>query len=191
VLSPQQTQGPYYLDLNLVRSDIREDRDGIQLRLALELLDVDNDCAPIRDAVVAVWHADASGVYSGFAGQPGGVDTTGETFLRGYQVTDANGRAEFITIYPGWYMGRTVHIHLMVHLGSSSVLTSQLYFDDSLTDAVYAQAPYDTRPDRDTTNDTDSVIRTGGVTSLSQVVLDVVAEGTGYAATMVIGVTAA
>src|SRR5262245_51225821 len=90
VLSPQQTQGPFYLDLDLLRSDIREDRDAIALRLTLQLVDVDGGCAPIRDAVVNVWHADASGAYSGFPGQPGGIDTTGETFLRGYQVTDAN-----------------------------------------------------------------------------------------------------
>jgi len=157
----------------------------------LQFVDVDDGCTPIRDAVVNIWHADASGVYSGFAGQPGGVDTTGETFLRGYQVTDATGRVEFTTIYPGWYVGRTVHIHLMVNLDASSLLTSQLYFADALTDAVYTQPPYSARPGRGTTNDDDGVIRTGGVDSLDEVLLDIVADGSGYLGTKVIGVTRA
>lgn len=187
VLSPQQTEGPFYLDLDLLRSDIREDRQGSRLRLTLQLVGAE-DCLPLRDALVNVWHTDAAGAYSGFPGQPGGVDTTGQTFLRGYQVTDANGRVEFITIYPGWYPGRTVHIHLLVHLDASRVLTSQLYFDDAMTDEVFTEPPYNTRGQRNTTNSNDGIIRSGGVQSLDEVILDVVAESGGYAASMIIGV---
>jgi protocatechuate 3,4-dioxygenase beta subunit len=187
VLSPQQTEGPFYLDLDLLRSDIREDRQGLRLRLALQLVDADG-CLPIRDALVNVWHTDAAGAYSGFPGQPGGVDTTGQTFLRGYQVSDANGRVEFITIYPGWYPGRTVHVHLLVHLDASRLLTSQLYFDDALTDEVHMLPEYAARGPRNTTNRSDAIIRSGGVQSLDEVILEVVPDAAGLAASMVIGV---
>lgn len=182
VLTPQQTLGPFFIDVGLVRSDVREDRAGTPLRLALQLVDADG-CAPIRDAVVNIWHADAAGAYSGFAGQPGGIDTRGETFLRGYQVTDANGRVEFTTIYPGWYTGRTVHIHVRIHLDSTTVLVSQLYFPDALTAAVHATSPYDTRGQADTTNATDAIARNG----LDDLLLDIVEESGGYAGSIVLG----
>ncbi len=103
------TEGPYYFDADALRSDIREDREGVTLRLGIRVRSA-GDCAPIKDAVVDIWHCDAGGVYSGFeAGE-------GERYLRGTQVTNADGVAEFTTIYPGWYRGRTVHIHAKVHL---------------------------------------------------------------------------
>lgn len=183
ILSPEETLGPYFIDVGLARSDVREDRTGVELRLMLQLVDVDG-CTPIRDAVVNIWHADASGVYSGFPNQPGGVDTTGETFLRGFQVTDANGRVAFTTVYPGWYTGRTPHIHVRIHLDSTTVLVTQLYFSEAVTDAVYAQAPYSARPNRDTTNATDFIARN----DLDELLLDVVAENGGYAGSIVLGV---
>jgi protocatechuate 3,4-dioxygenase beta subunit len=184
VLTPQQILGPFFLDLGLARTDIREDRTGARLRLALQLVEADG-CAPIRDAVVNVWHADALGVYSGFAGQPGGVDTTGQTFLRGFQMTDAAGRVELTTIYPGWYTGRTVHIHVRIHLDATTVLVSQLYFPESVTDAVHAQPPYSTHGPRDTTNATDGIAGNG----LDDLLLDVVEEDGGYAGSIVLGVS--
>ena len=182
VLTPEQTLGPYFIDVGLARSDIREDRTGVVLQLGLQLDDADG-CTPIRDAVVNIWHADALGAYSGFAGQPGGVDTTGETFLRGFQMTDGEGRVEFTTIYPGWYTGRTVHIHVRIHLDATTVLITQLYFPDSLTDTVHAQAPYSSRGQRDTTNETDSIAGNG----VEDVLLDLVSEGNGYRGTIVLG----
>lgn len=182
ILSPEETLGPYFIDVGLARSDIREDRTGVELRLALQLVDVDG-CTPIRDAVVNIWHCDAVGVYSGFPNQPGGIDATGETFLRGFQMTDANGRVEFTTVYPGWYTGRTPHIHVRVHLDSTTVLVTQVYFPETVTDAVYTQAPYDTRPTRDTTNTEDSIARN----DLDELSLTVVAENGGYAGTIVFG----
>jgi protocatechuate 3,4-dioxygenase beta subunit len=183
ILTPEETLGPFFIDVGLARSDIREDRAGIPLRLVLQLADIDG-CTPIRDAVVNIWHTDAAGLYSGFPNQPGGIDTTGETFLRGFQMTDANGRVEFTTIYPGWYPGRTVHIHARIHLDATTVLVTQVYFPDTVTDAVLTQAPYSDRPNRDTTNATDSIARN----DLDELLLDIVEEDGGYTASIVFGV---
>jgi protocatechuate 3,4-dioxygenase beta subunit len=147
----EQTEGPYYFDADRIRSDIREDRDGTPLRLALRVRRADGDCEPIADAVVDIWHCDAGGVYSGFeAGE-------GERFLRGAQVTNADGIARFTTIYPGFYQGRTVHIHAKVHLDSRTVLTTQLYFDDEVSDRVFAQEPYTSQGERSQRNDGDGI----------------------------------
>jgi protocatechuate 3,4-dioxygenase beta subunit len=146
----EQTEGPYYFDADAIRSDIREDRDGTRLRLGIRVRDA-AECTPIANAVVDVWHCDAGGVYSGFdAG-------AGERFLRGTQVTNKEGIAEFVTIYPGWYEGRTVHIHAKVHLSKQEVLTTQLYFDDETSTKVYASAPYAARGQRSQLNDGDGI----------------------------------
>lgn len=144
-LTPEMTEGPFYFDADKVRSDIRDGREGTALRLALRVRDA--SCEPIPDAVVDIWHCDAVGTYS----------QEGDPFLRGVQVTNREGVAEFTTIYPGWYQGRTVHIHAKVHLDASTVLTTQLFFDDAVTDAVFAAAPYDSRGDRDQRNDADGI----------------------------------
>jgi protocatechuate 3,4-dioxygenase beta subunit len=162
-LTPAQTEGPFFVETGLVRSDIREGKAGVELRLALRVVAADG-CTPIAGALVEVWHADADGAYSAFdTSQGNSADTAGETFLRGYQPTDADGRAEFVTVYPGWYPGRTPHIHLMVLVDERDVLTTQLYFPEAVTDEVYEQAPYDTRGRRTTTNASDGV---GGVAAL-------------------------
>ena len=129
-LTVEETEGPYYFDADKVRSDIREDREGTRLRLALRVLAADT-CKPIPDAVVDIWHADAGGAYSGFDGAGSCAQTR---YLRGAQVTNKDGVAEFTTIYPGWYQGRTMHIHAKVHLDNATVLTTQLYFDDDALD---------------------------------------------------------
>lgn len=183
ILTPEETIGPFFLDVGLARSDIREDLAGARLRLVLQLVDVDG-CTPIRDVVANIWHADVNGRYSGFPNQLGGVDTTGQTFLRGFQITDANGRVEFTTIYPGWYPGRAVHIHVRFHLDASTILVSQLYFPEALTDAVYTLAPYNSRGNRDTSNSEDSIARN----DLDELTLDAAAENDGYAASIVLGV---
>lgn len=117
VVKPEQTEGPYYVDTQLNRSDIREEREGIPLELTFNVSRVDEGnaaaCGPLAGALVDIWHCDALGEYSGVEDNAAGdFDTRGETFLRGYQVTDENGTARFTTIYPGWYQGRAVHIHL-------------------------------------------------------------------------------
>jgi protocatechuate 3,4-dioxygenase beta subunit len=160
VLAPELTEGPYYLDLDKVRRDITEGRPGIKLDLAVNVVEADA-CEPIKDAAVDVWHCDAGGEYSGVEGNAG-------TFLRGIQMTDANGRAEFRTIYPGWYPGRAVHIHVKVHLGASETYTGQLFFDAAVTQAVYEASPYNARPGPDVTNEADGIFGgSGGVTILA------------------------
>jgi protocatechuate 3,4-dioxygenase beta subunit len=116
-------------------------------------------CGPLAGVAVDIWQCDAAGVYSGYPNQLGGLDTTGQTFLRGTQVTGADGRAEFVTIYPGWYPGRTTHIHFKVHPTASSEATSQVYFPEATTAAVYATGVYAARGPKNTSNAADSVFR--------------------------------
>jgi protocatechuate 3,4-dioxygenase beta subunit len=152
----------------------------VPLTLRATVLDA-SSCRPIRGAAVDIWHCDAGGTYSGFA-QEG---TAGRTFLRGIQRTDANGLAVFKTIYPGWYSGRTVHIHVRVYIGGNIVHTGQLFFPEAITDAVYRRSPYRRRPSRDTRNATDSIFRNGGGRSM----LKLTKTTTGYAARIAMGVS--
>jgi protocatechuate 3,4-dioxygenase beta subunit len=151
-----------------IRSDIREDREGTPLRLAVRVRDA-GSCEPLRSAVVDIWHCDARGSYSGFeAATPGGGRTDEETYLRGAQATDAEGIVEFHTVYPGFYPGRTVHIHAKVHLDRRTVLTTQLYFDDAFTDRIHARKPYSRAGRRDTFNDTDGIFDESLLLTLSE-----------------------
>lgn len=155
VLAPEATEGPFYLADARVRRNITEGRPGTPLTLRLKVADA-SSCRAIRNASVDVWHCDASGAYSGTGGE------ADERFLRGVQRTDAKGFAVFRTIYPGWYPGRTVHVHVMVHVAGNVVHTGQLYFPDALTDRVFRRAPYRRRPGRTTRNAADSIYRNGG-----------------------------
>jgi protocatechuate 3,4-dioxygenase beta subunit len=156
-LTPTQAEGPFFFDTRLERSDIREGRDGVELRLSLRLLDA-ADCTPLEGALVEIWHADADGAYSAFDVADGnGANLAGQTFLRGFQRSNAAGRVEFRTIYPGWYPGRTPHVHLMVLVGAERVLITQLYFPESLSDEVYAAPAYVARGARDTSNAADAL----------------------------------
>ena len=157
-LTVQQTEGPYYFDADAIRSDIREDREGATLRLAVRVRDA-GSCAPLANAVVEIWHCDAAGLYSGFEaasrGEGGGGRTDDERYLRGAQVTNAEGLVEFLTIYPGWYRGRTVHVHATVHVDNARVVTTQFFFDEDVTAEVFAREPYASARGRDVFNDTD------------------------------------
>jgi protocatechuate 3,4-dioxygenase beta subunit len=156
VVRPEVTEGPYYVEENLVRSDVREDRQGTSMSLTFNITDVgSNGCTPLQGATVEIWHCDAAGAYSDVSDP--GFSTKGQTWLRGSQVTDANGQATFTTIYPGWYRGRAVHIHFKVHPDANSVFTSQLFFDDALSDQVFTQAPYASKGQRDTLNSNDNI----------------------------------
>jgi len=178
VLTPEQTEGPYYIPNERLRRNITEGRPGTPLTLRLGVVDA-STCRPIKGAAVDIWHADAAGVYSGF-----GQGAASRTFTRGIQRTDAKGTATFRTVYPGWYQGRTVHIHVKVHVAGNVVHTGQLYFPDTLTDAVYTKAPYSSRPGRDVRNATDSVFRNGGKRSM----LTLHRSGSGYLGSIVMGV---
>jgi protocatechuate 3,4-dioxygenase beta subunit len=199
VLTPELTEGPYYVSGEKVRRDITEGKAGVPLLLKTTVVNASN-CRPIKRAAVDIWHCDAGGIYSGYGsassgqggpppggGGPGGhaspTDTL--TFLRGIQFTDRNGLAVFNTIYPGWYRGRAVHIHLKVHIGGSVVHTGQLFFPDALTAKVYESAPYSSRGTPDTTNAADSIYRNGG--SKGMLTLAEQASG-GYVGTISMGV---
>jgi protocatechuate 3,4-dioxygenase beta subunit len=186
VLTPEVTQGPYYLPLDLVRSDITEGKEGVPLQLNLKVVDA-TTCQPVSGAAVDIWHADALGVYSGVASLGGGsAPSTSGSFLRGVQSTGSDGVATFHTIYPGWYMGRAVHIHVKVHNGGQVVHTGQLFFGDTLTSSVYrATAPYNTRPVADTTDTTDMIYQQAGG---SQAILDMKKQGSGYLGTITMGI---
>ena len=180
VLTPEQTEGPYYIDGEKLRRNITEGRPGTPLLLRAFVVNAAT-CRAIKGATVDIWHADAGGVYSGF-----GQGSGNRTFMRGLQKTNAKGLALFRTVYPGWYQGRTVHIHVKVHLGGNVVHTGQLYFPDSLTDAVYRKAPYAARGARDVRNANDSIFRNGGSKSLVSVGKN--SAGV-YVATIMMGVT--
>lgn len=175
VLAPELTEGPYYLEGDLVRKDITEGRPGIPLTLRLTVSDV-TACAPLANAAVDIWHCDAQGYYSGVASNNPGGDTdpalanevASQIFLRGIQLTDADGVVEFETIYPGWYMGRTTHIHLKVAVegqasetyeGGHVAHTGQLFFDDATSDLVYEFGAYAGRENSQRTrNDSDNIL---------------------------------
>lgn len=188
VVRPELTEGPYYVDEELNRSDIRVDpsdgttKAGALLALTFNVSRASSSaCEPLADAIVDVWHCDALGVYSDVS--DAGFNTVGKKFLRGYQVTGTDGIARFTTIYPGWYQGRAVHIHFKIRsaapASSAYEFTSQLFFDDLLTDQVHAQEPYATKGQRDLRNSGDGIYNQGG----SQLVLNVTQTSDGYAAT--------
>jgi len=193
VVTPQLTEGPYFVDEMLDRSNIRVDptdgsvRDGVPLRLSFRVSQVTSDaCTALVGAVVDVWQCDALGVYSDV--QDPGFNTIGRKFLRGSQVTDAAGAVEFLTIYPGWYQGRTVHTHFKVRTdpqaASGYEFTSQLFYDDALTDLMHARQPYAAKGQRTLRNDGDGIYRGGG----DALLLAIVEDGDGYAATIDVGV---
>ncbi|HEU4953312.1 MAG TPA: intradiol ring-cleavage dioxygenase [Gemmatimonadales bacterium] len=187
VVRPEQMEGPYFVDGMLDRSDIRGDpatgevKPGTPLALTLAVSTLrDHACAPLAGAHVDIWHCDALGVYSGVKDPH--FDTTGHHYLRGWQRTDRNGEARFRTIYPGWYPGRSVHIHFKVRTDPDAdrgqVFTSQLYFDDALTTRVHRAPPYSSKDGRRAMNADDEIYADGG----DQLMLAPERSGDGWAA---------
>jgi protocatechuate 3,4-dioxygenase beta subunit len=166
VVRPELTEGPYFVDNMLSRSDIRinsaDERisEGKRLRLVFKVTALNpTNCIPIEGAQVDVWHCDASGVYSGV--EDPGFNTQTSDFLRGYQLTDDTGTAEFITIVPGWYPGRAVHIHFKIRTDPQGdtgyEFTSQFFFDPDVIETVYREAPYAAKGQADTPNHRDRI----------------------------------
>ncbi len=186
VVTPYQTEGPFWFDAGLVRTEINEGKPGVTLGIALRVIDAAT-CEPIPDAVVDLWHCDGSGWYSGYPNQGDNqdVDTSGQTFCRGIQVTDSKGRVTFTTIVPGWYPGRAVHVHAKVFLDGTSYVTTQLYFPDAIIDEAHANnAPYVDRGARDTRNDGGGGRNTGCTCDSAS------AEGSGLAGLLLLSVAA-
>ena len=187
VARPELEEGPYFVADALKRSDIRTDSStgaimpGVPLALAFNVSQLTNGtCAPLPEATVDVWHCNASGQYSGFSDPRQRSARAGQTFLRGVQAVDAKGQAAFSTIYPGWYHGRAVHIHVKIRTTAPSgayEFTTQMFFDENLTDQIHALPAYAANGSRDTTNARDHVFQQG-----DKSVLDLVKRGGGYAA---------
>ncbi|MEA2151313.1 MAG: hypothetical protein QOD69_3143 [Solirubrobacteraceae bacterium] len=180
VLQREVTEGPYYLDLDLLRRDIRGGRPGTPMTLRLKEVDA-TTCKPIRNATVDIWHADAGGVYSGVGGNRG-------NFLRGIQRTDAAGNVRFETIVPGWYRGRTPHIHVKVLVSGHEVHTGQVFFRPAVLRAIYAQGAYAARGQADTSNATDGIYGDAGPRSLLALERKGARVSGGYTAALTLGV---
>ncbi|MEU6381243.1 intradiol ring-cleavage dioxygenase [Streptomyces sp. NPDC046909] len=198
-LTKEMTEGPYYLDGALVRADIRENKTGFVLKLALTVVN-DDTCAVIPNALVEIWHADVLGEYSGYVGNNGHNEADDGTFLRGGVLTNSSGVANITTVYPGWYRGRCVHIHVKVHTGvtltsdgsftgGTEVHTGQLFFDETITARVGALSPYSANTVTRTTLANDSIYDDGGAASG---LLTLTAIGSspsaGYTGTLTLGV---
>jgi protocatechuate 3,4-dioxygenase beta subunit len=190
IARPELTEGPYFVEEGLLRSDIRADprtgiaKLGVPLEIVFHLSKLgDSACDALENALVDVWHCDALGSYSDTASE----GTLGQKFLRGQQKTDAQGAATFKTIYPGWYQGRAVHIHFKIRVPLSAnktyEFTSQFFFDEKLTDKVHSQAPYNQKGLNRLRNEYDGIYQQGG----NQLVLDLKPSGEGYRAVFEIG----
>lgn len=194
IVRPQQTEGPFFLDdPSLERADIRSDpadgsvREGVPLELTFLISRLNGGaCAPLAGAVVDLWQCDARGVYSAFE-DTGNFDTRGRKFLRGYQRTDQSGAARFITIFPGWYPTRAVHVHFKVRGGAGGrgrfEFTSQLYFDDAVIEEIHGQGPYGASTGRRLRNAEDGIFRRGG----RELLVPIRRRGQGWAGTFEIG----
>jgi protocatechuate 3,4-dioxygenase beta subunit len=172
VVKPGLTEGPYFKDEKINRSDVRSDtstgavKPGLPLALSFVVSSIASQaCTPLKGAQIDIWHCDAAGTYSDTS-DPNWTSTVGQNYLRGYQLTDAQGKAAFTTIYPGWYRGRAVHIHFKIRTtgadGNAYEFTSQLFFDDTLSDQVFAQSPYAGKGTRGTRNSNDNIYQSGG-----------------------------
>ena len=193
VVRPEQTEGPFFVDMQLDRSDIRSDpstgavSEGAPLTLRFNVSQISGGaCTVLAGALVDVWQCDAEGVYWGVDDDEAPAGARERQFLRGHQRTDENGVARFTTIFPGWYRGRAVHVHFKVRTdvaGQPYEFTSQLYFDEALIDQVHARAPYAARGRRAVTNADDRTFRNGGESLMPRVS----ETGAGYAATFDLG----
>ncbi|MFE9603345.1 intradiol ring-cleavage dioxygenase [Streptomyces hokutonensis] len=199
-LTAEVTEGPYSLDGALIRTDLREEKEGVEVQYTFTVVDQDNDCAPLADALVELWHCDALGEYSGYVGKNGHTEDDDGTFLRGGQLTDTNGQVSLISIWPGHYVSRAVHVHMRVHTGvtiadgtytgGTLVHTGQLFFDADLNEKVQALSPYSDNTTAETVLADDTIYDDGGAASG---LLTLTALGTsvsdGYTATLTVGVS--
>ena len=179
VVTPSETAGPFPSITLPIRSDVREDRTGLLLTLAISVVNTNASCAPVTNASVEIWHCDAAGSYSEYG------NVSSSTWLRGIQPVDANGVARFTTIYPGWYQGRATHIHIEVFVNNRSVKTTQLAFPEEINSAVYASGVYASKGQNPTKAANDMVFSDGVTSELASVAGNTTS---GYAATFTVGI---
>ena len=180
LLTPEATEGPYWIEHSLTRRNITEGKPGLPLLIRFTVLNA-RTCKPIKNADLEIWHTDALGAYSAVNGA-----TT--RFMRGHQKTNVTGKAEFLTVFPGWYRGRTPHIHMKVAVGDSAVHTGQVFFNERITAAVYRQAPYAGRGQSDTPHSRDSIYEQAGGSTAELELTKRTVGLKGYVGTIAIGV---
>lgn len=184
--TPTETIGPYPSLTNFIRSDIREGRDGLPVSLTILVVNTNNSCGPVANASVDIWQCDASGHYSEYS--QAGYNGTGQTFLRGIQITDASGRVSFTTVFPGWYQGRATHIHVEVKVNGSVAKITQLAFPENVTAAVYASGVYASRGQNPTSLGQDMVFADGVSSELATITGG--DSTSGYSATFTVALAA-
>jgi protocatechuate 3,4-dioxygenase beta subunit len=196
ILIPQETAGPYPIDLStnasMFRQDVTEGNPGTPVTLTLTVVNINDNCSPVQNARVDIWQTNKDGYYSGFNNQPGYLGTgnfAGQTFFRGIQLTDVNGQVQFETVYPGWYPGRVTHIHFQVFLNSVLSATSQMAFPDALNTVVYNTALYSAHGQNPTTNSSDGVFSDTSNTQYQTLTINANTSG-GYDASLLVGIAA-
>lgn len=182
-VSPSETLGPYPSLAEFLRSDIREGKTGVTLALAIAVVNVNNNCQAVTNATVDIWQCDAEGHYSQYSQQ--GYNGTGQTFLRGIQLTDANGVANFTTVYPGWYQGRATHIHVEVLQNGASRKVTQIAFPESVNAAVYSTGVYASRGNNPQSNASDMVFADSLASEMATISGS---PASGYQATFTVGI---
>ena len=183
-VTPTETIGPYPSLTNFIRSDIREGKSGLPVALTILVVNTNNSCSPVANAAVDIWQCDADGHYSEYA--QAGYNGSGQTFLRGIQMTDASGRVNFTTVFPGWYQGRATHIHVEVKVNNSVAKISQIAFPESVTAAVYATGTYASRGQNPTSLARDMVFADGVSNELATITGGDASSG--YSATFTVAV---
>ena len=160
-VSPRETKGPFPTKTpsQMVQSNIKSDRTGIALLVNLTIVNKTNNCKALPGAQVDIWHCDKDGNYSEYGNHPmQRTDLTSAHFLRGRQITDADGNVSFLSIYPGWYHGRAPHIHIEVFdMSGTSLLITQVAFPENISNKVYSSSLYADRGEADTPNNRDNI----------------------------------
>lgn len=194
ILTPALTEGPYFVDEKLNRSDITDGQSGVPLTLNMNVYNANNaSCAVLPNVQIDIWHCNAQGLYSDINVQ-GNAGQSGLKYLRGYQVSDASGNLTFKTIYPGWYNGRTVHIHLKARIFDAAnnvtkEFNTQIFFDDSLSDSVFTQTPYNSRGTRNTRNSNDGIYNSTGSNSSAVLIALSGSNSSGYSGSFGVGLS--
>jgi len=196
IVTADEVEGPYpyvggELTNPLNRTDVTAGQTGVPLTLSFVVVDASNNCNVVSNARVDIWHCNKDGYYSGYANQNsslGSKSYVGETWLRGYQLTDSTGVAKFTTIYPGWYAGRATHIHIEVYVNNVMKKTTQICFSESTNSVVYASSLYSTHGVNPITNEADSIFGNSLTDLANETVALTGSVSEGYSGSYTIGI---